>query len=342
MKRMRPRHLVVIGTSSGGIEALSKVVGGLPADFPAAIAVVMHTSPQSPAMLHTILARAGRLPSISPSGAERLEPSTIYVAPPDYHLLIEADHVRLARGPKENRFRPAIDPLFRSAAQAFRSNTIGVILTGNLDDGAAGLWAIKELGGTAIVQDPEDAMFPSMPRAAIESVRVDHVASLSDIPPLLVSVTSAPRRGDTSQVPARMEVEVKVAKDQDPPRADVEKLGEPSIFSCPECHGVLMQVTQGSYFRFRCHTGHAHSPETLLVQIQDQIEVQLWNAIRAMQEGNMLMRAMAEHVGKAHVDKLHARVDSDTLLARAEELQRQAEKLRQLVTSGSAPIQMTN
>lgn len=330
---MQPRHLVVIGTSSGGLEALCKIVGNLPADFPAAIAVVMHTSPQSPAILHDILARASQLPSVSPSETESLRAGTIYVAPPDFHLLIEPGRVRLAKGPKEHRFRPAVDPLFRSAAQVFRANTIGVVLTGNLNDGAAGLWAIKEVGGVAIVQDPRDAMFPSMPKSALESVSVDYVAPLSDIPPLLVKVTSAPVRVDTFPMAERLEDEVKIVKDEDPPEVDPQHLGEPSMFTCPECHGVLLQLMEGSYFRFRCHTGHAYSAESLLAHIQDQIEIQLWSTIRAMQEGNMLMRVMADHV-----NKLHARGDSSFLFERADVLHRHANQLRQLVTATPAPV----
>jgi two-component system chemotaxis response regulator CheB len=314
---MQPRHLVVIGTSSGGIPALSQIVAGLPVDFPAAIAVVMHTAPHAPGILHEILARAGRLPSVSPSGTERLRAGTIHVAPPDLHLLIEPGHVRLARGPKENRFRPAIDPLFRSAAQVFRANTIGVILTGNLDDGSAGLWAIKELGGVAIVQDPAEATYPSMPQCAIQAVNVDYVVPLSDIPSLLVKLTAAPAR-ETQQ--------------QYSPQTNVEHLGIPSIFSCPECHGVLLRMTEGSQFRFRCHTGHAYSAQSLLSQIQEQIEIQSWNAIRAMQEGNMLLRAMAEHV-----DEAHGPDDARDMIERAEEWQRHADVLRELVISSAAP-----
>src|SRR4051794_15988643 len=174
-------HLVVIGTSGGGIEALRELAAGLPADFPAPIAVVMHTSPQAPGILPDILQRAGALPAVNAKNGERLRPGTIYVPPPDHHLLIEPGRVRISRGPRENRFRPAIDPLFRSAAQVYGPGAIGVLLTGSLDDGTAGLWAIKRLGGVAIVQDPADALFPDMPRSAIEHVEVDHVVPLADV-----------------------------------------------------------------------------------------------------------------------------------------------------------------
>jgi two-component system chemotaxis response regulator CheB len=328
---MQPRHLVVVGTSAGGIEALRQLVAGFPANFPAAIAVVMHTSPQSPGILHDILARAGPLRAVSPKGIERLRAGYIYVAPPDFHLLVEPGRVCVTKGPKENRFRPAIDPLFRSAAQVYGPNTIGVVLTGNLDDGAAGLWAIKQLGGVTVVQDPSDALFPAMPQNALESVKVDHVVRLAEIPPLLGRLTARPAVDAPHQVPQVMEVEVKIAKQDDPLKAGVGNIGEPSSFACPECHGVLLQLKEGGRIRFRCHTGHAYSAESLLADIREQIEVQLWNAIRAMQEGNLLMHAMAEHVDKAHPSL----ADAGSLRTRAEELERQADTLREMVTSSA-------
>src|SRR3954465_1951842 len=182
---MPDTRIVVIGTSGGGLDALRTIVPDLPADFPAPIAIVMHTAPDSPGVLADILARVGRLPATSVTAAERLRPGTIYVAAPDYHLVIEPGRIRGTKGPKENRFRPAIDPLFRSAAQVFGPGAIGVVLTGNLDDGTAGLWAIKQLGGTAIVQDPADALFPSMPRSALRHVNVDHVVPIAGVAPLL-------------------------------------------------------------------------------------------------------------------------------------------------------------
>ena len=330
---MQPRHLVVIGASAGGIEALCRLVAGLPSDFSAAVAIVLHTSPQSPGILHEILNRCGPLPALSPIGRERLQSGTIYVAPPDYHLVIEPLQVRVAKGPKENRFRPAVDPLFRSAAQVYGPNAIGVVLTGNLDDGAAGLWTIKQLGGVAIVQDPFDAMFPAMPQAAMDAVKADHVVPLQDIPPLLARLTEIPARDVAIQVPEQVEVEVKIAKQEDPLKAGIGQLGEPSAFACPECHGVLLQMKEGGRVRFRCHTGHAYSAESLLADIRDQIEVQLWNAIRAMQEGDLLMRALAKHT-----DEAHGAADSATLRERADELQRQADLLRHMVTSGVAPV----
>ena len=289
---MPPRHVVVIGASAGGIEALRELIAGLPADFPAAIAVVLHTSPQSPGILHDILTRSGHLEAVSPQDRDRLRAACIYVALPDFHLLIEPGRVRVARGPKENRFRPAVDPLFRSAAQVYGPNAIGVVLTGSLDDGTAGLWAIKQLGGVAIVQDPDDALFPGMPQNAIDFVNVDHIVPLSEIAPLLVRLTAEDPRAAVFDVPEPVEVEVKIAKQEDPVQAGIRNIAEPSPFACPECHGVLLQVKEGGRARFRCHTGHAYSAESLLADIREQVEI----------------------------------------------LQRQADTLRKMVTSGAAPV----
>ena len=326
---MQPRHLVVIGTSAGGIEALRQLVADLPADFPAAIAIVMHTSPQSPGVLHDILERSGRLPAINPGTIERLEGGRIYVAPPDFHLLVEPGRLRLTKGPRENRFRPAIDPLFRSAAQVYGPRAVGVILTGNLDDGAAGLWAIKKLGGIAIVQDPADAMFPSMPTSALANVTPDHVVPLPAIAPLLVRVTEAAPLEDTRPaVPEHVEVEVNIAREEHPIEAGLGRISTPSPFTCPECHGVLMRLEDEGRIRFRCHTGHAYSAESLLAELRESIEAALWTTIRAMQEGDLLMRELASHLETAH-----GSTEAHELTREAERVARQAGALRDMVTS---------
>src|SRR4030095_10702472 len=192
---MAIQRIVVIGASAGGIDALRIEAPSLPEDFEAPLCVVMHTAPDSPGTLHGILARAGTLAAIAALDGMRLRAGHIYVAPPGPHLVIEPGRLRVTRGPRENRFRPAIDPLFRSAAQVFGPAAIGVILTGNLHDGVAGLWAIKKLGGTAIVQDPDDALFPSMPHNALQNVAVDYRLPITDIGPLLselIAVAPAP------------------------------------------------------------------------------------------------------------------------------------------------------
>jgi two-component system chemotaxis response regulator CheB len=326
---MPNKQLVVIGASAGGVEALRELVRGLPADFPAPIAVVLHTSPQSPGIVHEILARSGELPAVSPRNGELLKPGRIYVAPPDCHLLIEPGRLRVTKGPRENRFRPAIDPLFRTAAQIHGPGAIGVILTGNLDDGTAGLWTIKRLGGIAIVQAPGDAMFPSMPESAIRNVAVDYVVPLPELAPLLVRLTAAPvSEKAAGPAPRSLDVEVRIAREEDPITAGVTEMGEPSKFACPECHGVLLKIKEGGPIRFRCHTGHAYSSESLLADISEGVERALWNAIRSLQEGALFLKELGEHHDAAHADR-----DGHHFRSRGEELLRQADTLREMVTS---------
>jgi two-component system, chemotaxis family, protein-glutamate methylesterase/glutaminase len=322
------RRLVVIGTSAGGLDALRVLIGGLPSDFPTAICIVMHTSPQSPGILGAILERAGTLTVANATDGERLRAGRVYVAPPDFHLTVEPGRVRVARGPRENRFRPAIDPLFRSAAQVFGPGAIGVIMTGNLDDGVAGLWAIKQLGGTAVIQDPEDAQFSALPRHAVRHVAADYVLPLPRIAEQLVSLVSAvPVVAEAPSVPERLEVEVEIAKDNHARTAQWLKLAEPSAFACPECHGVLMQVPEGDRTRFRCHTGHAYSPETLLSAIAEGTETAMWNAIRALEEGALLIDRMARHLEQSHPGE-----DAGQFTQRSGEARRQADVLRSLVS----------
>jgi two-component system, chemotaxis family, protein-glutamate methylesterase/glutaminase len=205
-------RVVVIGASAGGIAAIRVLVSGLPEEFPAAIGIVIHTSPESPGVLAEILNRSAPLPVSQASDRERLEAGHIYVAVPDRHLIIEPGRLRVAKGPREHRFRPAIDPLFRSAAQVFGPNAIGIVLTGNLEDGAAGLWTIKRVGGIAIVQDPSEALFSSMPLQALTTADVDHVVPLAHMPRLLVELTSGlPVEAEPPRVPRHVEVEVNIA-----------------------------------------------------------------------------------------------------------------------------------
>ncbi len=328
-KQMPAQTVVVIGASSGGLDALRTIAAALPVDFPAPVAVVLHAAPESPGLLPQILDRAGPLPALTAVTGQRLDPGRIYVAPPDFHLLLEPGRLRITRGPRENRFRPAIDPLFRSAAQVYGPAAIGVILTGNLDDGTAGLWAIKQLGGVAVVQDPADALFPSMPWHAIRHVAVDHVVPLHGIAPLLASLVVKPIAARTTTTPPRhLDLEIRIAAEDDPIPAGVETMGPPSAFACPDCHGVLRETIESGRVRFRCHTGHAHSVESLLAEIGESIEAALWNAIRAMQEGALLLQVLGKHVDAAHPDH-----DGRWLADRRTELLRRADVLRDMVGS---------
>jgi two-component system, chemotaxis family, protein-glutamate methylesterase/glutaminase len=321
-----PKDIVVIGTSAGGLEALRSLVGALPADFPAAVFIVLHTSPNSPGVLAAILERAGPLPAVCVRETELIRPGRLYVPAPDHHLLVQTGLARATRGPRENRFRPAVDPLFRSAAQSYGPRVIGVILTGGLDDGTAGLAAVKKLGGTAIVQDPRDAMFPSMPLSALKHVAVDHCVPLSEIPSLLVRLTneSAPEKGAVA-VPENIRIEVDIAKEDNALDAGIMKLGEPSIYACPECHGVLLKMKGDgeTQARFRCHTGHAYTTESLLSEVQEKTEHSLWSAIRAIEEHVLLLRHLADHADNGSA--------AQELRHRAERVQQHANLVRRAV-----------
>ena len=294
--------IVVIGASAGGLEALRILVSGLPKDLQAAIFVVVHVSPAGPGLLPEILARAGPLPVAYGADEQRFEPGHIYVAPLDHHMLIEApDRIRISRGPKENGFRPAIDPLFRSAALAFSPRVAGVILSGNLDDGTVGLAAIKRRGGIAIVQDPAEAANPSMPQSALRHVRVDHCIRIDKLAALLMDLTAdaielAPQPMENGAMADELKLEVDIAalnKDSDPSK--VLALGDPSLLTCPDCHGALVQLRDEGPLRFRCHTGHAFTANSLIASLSESTEDTLWSALRALHEKVMILQHMARH-----------------------------------------------
>jgi len=320
------RNIVVIGASAGGIEAVSRVLRSLPPDFAASVFIVVHTAPDSPGILGSIFDQAGPLPAAQAIHRERIRPGRVYVAPPDHHLLIVPGKVVLSRGPRENRFRPAIDPLFRSAAQTYGPRVIGVVLTGGLDDGTNGLWTIKRLGGTAVVQDPDEALSPSMPRSAVAHVSVDHLVRLEELGPLLVRLTAGEVEAEPVPTPEEVSVEVSIAGETNAKEAGVMSLGEPSNYACPECHGVLLQMREANPMRFRCHTGHAYTLDSLLSEMDVVIEESLWNAIRALEERAMLMRHAGAHARHAHDD-------GEKLLEDAADSQRRADLVRQAAMS---------
>ena len=326
---MAAKRLVVAGASSGGLEALQTILSGLPADFPAPFCVVVHTAPQSPGTLDRILARAGSLAAVLPTKELRLRPGHIYVAPPDHHLLVEPGLLKLSKGPKENRFRPAVDPLFRTAAQVYGPAAIGIVLSGNLDDGTAGLWVLKQLGGIAIVQAPDDALFPSMPKSAIQHVEVDYVVPAREIPALLMRLVASPIIGAAHGPPESLEVEVRIAAGQNAVSAGVEQIGEPSAFACPECHGVLLHLKGSQPLRFRCHTGHAYSATSLAAAMNEGIEDALWTAVRALEEGALLLRHLSQHQD-------YPDADSAGLATQAEETHRASEDVRQVANRREA------
>lgn len=327
---MPGKDIVVIGASAGGIEVLQRLAAALPLDFAASIFVVIHTAPHSPGVLAAILDAAGPLSATNAKHGERFTPGHIYVAPPDHHLLVTPQRIELTRGPRENRFRPAIDPLFRSAAQTYGPRVVGVILTGGLDDGTSGLWAVKKLGGTSVIQDPAEALAPSMPLSAQKHVPIDYVVRIDELAPLLVRLAAMPadaQEGDIV-VPEDVKIEVDIASEDKATEAGVLKLGEPSYYACPECHGVLLQMKDAAPLRFRCHTGHAYTLESLLSEMDDVIEDSLWNAIRALEERGMLLEQAETHMRQRHGE-------SD-LMEEVETTRRRADLVRQAVMDDDA------
>src|SRR4051794_8041823 len=263
---MTTRDIIVIGASAGGIQALIELCRGLPEDLPAAVFVVVHTSPTSPGVLPAMLDRAGPFQAAHAEEGETIEHGRIYVAVPDAHLLLGPDRVHLTRGPKENGFRPAVDPLFRTAARWYGPRVIGVILSGGLDDGVEGLALIKKNGGIAIAQDPLEAAFPSMPEAAIEKCEVDHVARVSQIPAVLAELT----REEVASEEVRMVRQRSKRDGRDPAEMGEKALknqtrpGPPSGLTCPECGGALWETVDGELVRYRCHVGHSYTPSGLV------------------------------------------------------------------------------
>lgn len=333
---MPNQRVVVIGASAGGIEALTRIVRQLPADFAAPIFVVLHIPARPPSLLAHILSREGRIPAKEAEDGEPYRNGVIYVAAPDKHLLIEDGRLRTVRGPRENRHRPAVDPLFRSAALELGPGVIAVILSGTLDDGTAGMMAVKKRGGIAIVQDPADTLYPGMPESALEHVKADYVLTASAIAGELVNILAkpAPRQADPN-VPHDMEREVMEAEG-DEGLKDSERAGTPSVYSCPDCGGVLWQLEEGDLTRYRCRVGHAYSPESLVEAQEDHIEEALWTAVKTLEESAQLARRLAAAERQRGHDWMAVRFDEKEETAR-----QRADLIRRFLTRGQeVPQQM--
>lgn len=292
------RDLIVIGASAGGVEALRAIARGLPAELPAAILVAVHLSPRSPYLLPEILRGAGPLDVAEGADGAVIQPGRIYLAVPDHHLLVRGNRLSVTRGPKENRARPAIDPLFRTAALHYGPRVVGVVLTGMLDDGTAGLAAVKERGGLAIAQDPNDALYPSMPTSAMQHVACDHIARLADIPSLLTRVVR-------EQVPPsaraaashRLEVESKFDEMEIATMENLDSIGSRAAVTCPECHGPLWKIADPSLERYRCLVGHGYTARALGEALTESQEGYLWQALRLMKERASVIFEMAARAG---------------------------------------------
>lgn len=329
---MAKKDIVVIGASAGGMDALQRLVGGLERGYRGAIFVVWHLSPGMRTILPDLLSRKGPLPAAHPQDGDPIEPGRIYIAPADHHMLVERGYIRVARGPKENRFRPAVDPLFRSAAYVYGARTVGVVLSGALDDGTSGLWTVKLRGGTTVVQDPADALHRSMPLNAMENVTIDYKLPAAAIGPLLARLgreEAAADRALSETAHAKLEREVRIAEEDEALEKDLLHYGELSRYTCPECHGVLTLLRDGRIVRFRCHTGHAYSASVLLESLGEQVEDRLWEAVRALDETVILLNQMGEAAAR----------DGDTraaerLFDRAREAHERSAPIREAAVEG--------
>lgn len=327
------RDIIVIGGSSGSIEPVKTMVKGLPTDFPASIFIVHHVSPDHDSYLGEILTRQGNLPAAMAVHGEAIRPGRIYVARPDYHLIIEQGYVRLWRGPKENHSRPSINPTFRSAAKAYGSRVIGIILSGFLDDGTAGLIAVKVKGGLAVVQDPEDADHNDMPRSALRYIEADYVVPAARIAPLLVELTreDIAKTGATAMGEPADKHSLQVKQDI----AAIEtgqKTNALTMIVCPDCGGPMWEFRDKEFKHFQCRVGHKFSPESILANHAETLERALWVAVRTLEERSSLTREMANVARHTSSEQVTQKFESES-----EEAARNAEIIRHMLINGNTP-----
>lgn len=317
-------RLIVIGASAGGVEAMRAVLAQLPADLPAALVAILHLAPTMRSELPQILARTSSMPTAFVQDGEPLEPGRLYVAPPDRHVLVQGDGLCLSDGPRINLARPAIDPTFRSAAVAFGSRVIGVVLSGYLDDGADGLRAIKRCGGVAIVQDPDDAAYPDMPRNAMMLTTPDHRLPLAQMGTILTALTSAPLVDVAIEPPPDIVDEVMMDRSLADDVAILDRWGQKAAIGCPECGGPMWAHGGNGRKKYRCHIGHALSFESLLVEQSREIEASLWVAARTLEE-------RARVLGQLNQLEAHAPGGSADSHRRADDARQQAEAVKRLI-----------
>jgi two-component system, chemotaxis family, protein-glutamate methylesterase/glutaminase len=325
----RPDRVVVIGASAGGVEALQAIAGGLPADFPAPVLVVLHVPPET-SHLPSILARAGSLPAEHAQDGEPLRAGKILVAPPDRHLMVQDGRVQVVRGPKENMHRPAVDPLFRSAALAYGPNAVAVVLSGTRADGAAGAAAVAHRGGAVVVQDPGDAVYPDMPMSAIAADHPDYVLPTAEIPATISRLVSEPAKEVTVEDAKELETENRYAALDENAIERAEGIGRRGPFGCPECGGVLWEQDDGSLLRYRCRVGHAYAAETLLEAQAENLETALFIALRALEERANLSRQVRDRLRARGVERTAKRYDEAI-----EESERHANIIRAVLSGQS-------
>jgi two-component system chemotaxis response regulator CheB len=314
---MARRDVFVVGASAGGIGPLLQLVRGLPADLPASVLVAVHTSPEHPSVLPALLSARGKLPAEHAVGGEALEPGRIYVAPPDRHVLVRAGTIDVARGPRENGHRPAVDVLFRTASRACGPRVVAVVLSGHRDCGTAGAMSVRARGGLVLVQDPTTAEAPSMPRNVLERVGADHVAPPEGLAAILDRLARDGTPDGAGPQPAGLAA---LEGTEAGPRAEVV---------CPACHGPLSEAVVGRVTGFRCHAGHAFSLDALALEQAEEVERALWSAVRALEEGAALSRRIALAQNDPDVRR--------RLLEKHADQAGHAELIRHLLLYGKAP-----
>jgi two-component system, chemotaxis family, protein-glutamate methylesterase/glutaminase len=329
-QRAVQRELIAIGASAGGVEALRGLVAELPLELPASLLVVMHVLPTARSMLPSILARAGKLPATPAQHGERVQRGHIYVAPPDHHLLAIDGRIELSHGPRENGHRPAIDPLFRSVARSYGGRAIGIVLSGTLDDGAAGLQMLRARGAATIAQDPLDALYAGMPQSAIDSGAATHVAKISDMADLVCTLIDTPVESFEGAPDEAGEFEPGPTLDTADPASPRD--GDLTPLTCPECGGALWEHQEDELIRFRCHVGHSFTAEAMQSEQGRSLEAALWSALRSLQEREDLFRRMAR---RSHTTPRTA----ERFQSRAHDVAAHAEAIRRTIAElGGTPV----
>jgi two-component system chemotaxis response regulator CheB len=332
-KRALAGHdIIVIGASAGGVEAVSRVVADLPRDLAAAVFVVVHIPPDATSVLPGILSRRGPLPAAHARDGEAIEPGRIYVAAPDRHLLIKPGRVLCTRGPRENATRPSVDPLFRTAAQAYGARVLAVVLSGTLDDGTVGLAAVKRRGGVALVQDPADATYPGMPASAVQNVAVDAVLPLDGMAAEIVRWVGREVSGSEPPTESQVAYEIDVAEMDPAAVLSRSWVGDPTDLTCPECRGALLEMGSGHSLHFRCRVGHSYSPATLYSQQAAAVEAAIWSALQILEERCSLATRMAERMERRGQPRIATRYTDQ-----AAEAHRHAQVLRRVLLEGDEP-----
>ncbi|WP_244818683.1 chemotaxis protein CheB [Caballeronia sp. Lep1P3] len=331
-QRRNGGQVVVVAASLGGLQALQAIVSTLPADFPASMFIVMHIGTW-PSQLPKLLAAESCLPVVHGSHGAVITAGTVYIAPPDRHMLLAEGSIVLSSAPKENFTRPAADPLFRSAAVNYGNRAIGVVLTGKLDDGAAGLKAIHACGGYTIIQDPSTCVAPDMPKAALKAVPPDVVAPIEDVGPAIVkALTDHSSEGVDMKERERAALELKIATTGHSSPADLERLGHRTSLTCPDCGGVIWRIGEGYPLRYRCHTGHAFSAMSLEAEQRSGAENALWSAVRRLEE-----KLLLAHEQLSLAETTHS-VDASAFRAEIAPLEIAIETVRRLAIESVATL----